>query len=102
MNKKKIIIKKLLWNEKNIAHIALHNILPSEVEEVCQGDRIERKGHINRAFLVGPTHTGRMLSVILDPTAEIGVYYPVTAYEASKRSIQDYQEEKKRGGEEAA
>jgi hypothetical protein len=99
---KKILIKKLLWNEKNIAHIALHNILPSEVEEVCYGDRIECKGHKNRAFLVGSTQKGRMLSVILDPTEEEGVYFPVTAYDASKRSIKDYEDEKRLGAEEAA
>ena len=99
---KKVRIKKLLWSEKNIAHIALHNILPSEVEEVCYGERIERKGHSNRAFLVGLTQQGRMLSVILDPTEEEGVYFPVTAYDASKRSIKDYEDEKSGGGEEAA
>lgn len=98
---RKIVIKKLLWNEKNITHIALHNILPSEVEEVCQSDRIERKGYKNRAFLVGTTIKGRMLTVILDPTNKTGVYFPVTAYKASKRSMQAYQAKKKQGGEAA-
>lgn len=101
MNNRKIVINELLWNKKNIAHIAEHNILPSEVEEVCQGDRIERKGYKNRLFLVGPTGKGRMLSVVLDATDELGVYYPVTAYKASLASIQDYREEKKQGGEAA-
>lgn len=102
MNKREIVIKQLIWDEKNVAHIALHDILPSEVEDVCQGDRIERTGHKNRIFLIGQTQTGRMLSVILNLTDEAGVYYPVTAYEASKKSIQDYQEEIEQGGEEAA
>jgi hypothetical protein len=43
-----------------------------------------------------------MLTVILNKTEQADVYRPITAYEASKRSIKDYQEEKKRGGEEAA
>jgi hypothetical protein len=102
VKKQKLVIKRLIWNEKNSAHIALHNILPSEVEEVCYGERIERKGHKNRVFLVGSTQQGRMLSVILDPTDEKEVYFPVTAYDASKRSIKDYEDEKRVGGEEVA
>jgi hypothetical protein len=101
VNKKKSS-KKFIWNEKNIAHIARHDVIPAEVEEVCHGDRIDRKGHENRAFLVGPTSTGRILTVILDPTEETGVYFPVTAYDASKTSIRDYENEKNEGGEKAA
>lgn len=42
-----------------------------------------------------------MLSVILNTTSDVGIYYPVTAYEASNRSIEEYREEIKRGGEAA-
>jgi hypothetical protein len=97
----KIIIKKLLWDWWNIAHIAAHKITPREVQEVCDREPVVRKGHKNRIFLIGSTEKGRMVSVILDPTEQADVYKPVTAYEASKTSIQDYQEEKNKGGEAA-
>lgn len=102
MNKKKLFIKRLIWDEWNIAHIARHNVIAQEVEEVCERHPVERTGHKNRIFLIGQTEKNRMLTVILNHTEQADVYRPITAYEASKRSIMDYQEEKKRGGEEAA
>ena len=102
MNKKKLVIKSLIWDDWNVAHIARHDVLPNEVEEVCAGNRIEREAYRQRIFLVGTTKTGRILTVILEPREEQGVYRPITAYEASKRSIKAYQEENKRGGDKAA
>jgi hypothetical protein len=29
-------IRKLLWDKRNIFHIARHNIIPEDVEEVCK------------------------------------------------------------------
>jgi len=100
--KKKLVIKRLVWDEWNIAHIARHNVIPQEVQEVYEGQPVERKGHRNRIFLIGQTEKNRMLTVILNQTEQEDVYRPITAYDASKRSIKDYQEEKKLGGEEAA
>jgi hypothetical protein len=45
-------------------------------------------------MLIGPTATGRMLAVVLNP-AEHGVYYPVTAHPASRRERQLYNEEQR-------
>jgi hypothetical protein len=102
MKKRPIVIRQLLWNDANSAHIARHKIVPAEVEEVCRGDRIERAGHVGRIFLVGKTQAGRMLSVVLDPTPIPEVYKPVTAYDSSKASVQDYLNETQGGEEEAA
>ena len=52
--------------------------------------------------MIGQTEKNRMLTVILNQTEQEDLYRPITAYDASKRSIKDYQEEKKLGGEEAA
>ena len=53
-----------------------------------------------RIFIVGPTKTGRMLTVILEPKEGAGMYKPITAYDVSKTSIRAYKKEI--GGEEAA
>ena len=53
-------------------------------------------------FLIGKTEKNRMLTVILNPKEQENIYRPITAYDASKRSMKDYQEEKQLGGEEAA
>jgi uncharacterized DUF497 family protein len=100
--KKKLVIKSLIWDDWNVVHIARHDVLPNEVEEVCTGHRIEREAYRQRIFLVGATKKERIVTVILEPTEEQGVYRPITAYDASKRSMKAYQEENKRGGEEAA
>jgi hypothetical protein len=93
VEKKRITIKRLVWNDWNVPHIAKHNVLPVEVDEVCGGSRIEREGHRERIFLVGPTKAMRMLAIVLEPTEEDGVYKPMTAYDASKRNIDDYEKE---------
>lgn len=67
------------------AHIARHGIIPDEVEEACHGDPYTDEGKKGRIRLVGPTRSGRMLAVILDPEEGEGVYYPVTARPASRQ-----------------
>jgi hypothetical protein len=98
--KKKRIIKNLIWDDGNVAHIAKHEVLPSEVEEVLEINRVEWEGYKERIFIVGPTKIGRMLTVILEPKEGTGMYKPITAYDASKTSIRAYNKEI--GGEEAA
>lgn len=90
-------IRRLIWDEWNIAHIARHNVTPEEVEQVCHIDPVVQRGKKGRLLIFGPTKKGRMLTVILDPEVENGVYYPVTAYKASKKLIKIYLKEK--GGE---
>lgn len=91
-------VLKLIWDAWNIAHIARHNVIPEEVEQVCHKDPVVQKGKKGRLLIFGPTDERRMLAVILDPEKEKGVYYPVTAYKASKKLIKIYFEQK--GGEE--
>ena len=74
-----------------------HNVVPEEVEEVCHADPIVQAGKKRRLLVFGPTNEGRMLAVILDKEEGIGVYYPVTAYKASKKLIKIYLNQK--GGE---
>ena len=90
-------IVRLVWDEWNVRHIARHNIVPDEVEEVCHGDPYPEKGKKGRLRLTGPTTSGRMLVVVLDPGEEPGAYYPVTARPASRKERRAYQIAK--GGE---
>jgi hypothetical protein len=43
-----------------------------------------------------------MLAVILEPLSEQGIYYPVTAFPASRKSRKQYREEMEEKGGEAA
>ena len=91
-----IFIRRLIWESWNVAHIARHEVVPDEVEEVCHGPFITRQTYDDRHLLIGPTLSGRMLVVILGPTAEAEVYYPVTARPASMKERRIYKNEHRR------
>ncbi len=93
-----INIRRLIWDAWNIAHIARHNVTPEEVEQVCHTDPVVQKEKKGRLLVFGPTDSGKILAVILDKEQEKDVYYPVTAYKASKKLIRIYLNQK--GGEE--
>jgi hypothetical protein len=95
-----IAIRRLIWDDWNVEHIARHQVTPAEVEATCKSDFILLSGKKGRLVIVGPTWKRRMLAVILDPEPEEGVYYPVTAYPASRKLRRVYQQRKK-GGEAA-
>lgn len=88
-----VYIKKLVWDEWNIAHIARHDVTQEEVKQVALGNVLVQKGKKGRTALVGPTDSGRMLRVILDPERR-GVYYPVTAHTASRKDRALYKQAK--------
>lgn len=90
-----LTIRRLLWDSWNVAHIARHQVTPEEVEEACHADApYTDEGKKGRIRLVGPTLSGRLLAVILDPEEEEGVYYPVTARPASRKERRLYQQQK--------
>jgi len=91
-------IRKLLWDAGNISHIARHDVTVDEVEEACQGSPVVQQGKKGRLLIYGTTISERMLTVVLDPEEESGIYYPVTARSSSKKERKIYAIEK--GGEE--
>ena len=81
-----LVIRRLIWDSWNVAHTARHGVTPEEVEEVCHGEPVVQVGKKGRSLVFGPTLSGRMLTVVLDPeSSEEGLYYPVTARPASRR-----------------
>jgi len=88
-----IVIDKLVWDNWNVEHIARHDVIPEEVEEVCHGKYIVRKTYDKRLLLIGPTLSGRMLAIVLGITKRKRHYYPVTARPASKKEIRLYEDE---------
>jgi uncharacterized DUF497 family protein len=94
-----VIIKSLVWDEANIAHIALHEVTKDEVDEVCQNAPNLEEGYSGRIRLIGSSQSGRMLAVVLAPKEE-HIYYVVTARPASRKERKHYKEIK--GGEKAA
>ena len=89
-----IIVKRLVWDEWNIAHIASHDVIPEEVEEVCKNDFLVQTGNKGRVVVIGLTGENRWLEVVLDPEPEEYTYYVVTAHTANKKERALYQKEK--------
>ena len=81
-----LVVRRLIWDPWNIAHIARHEVTPEEVEEVCHGNPVVQAGKQGCSPLFGPTGSGRMLTVVIDhEPGGMGVYCPVTARPASRR-----------------
>ncbi len=64
------MISSLVWNDKNIEHIAPHEVSPEEVEELCMSDplilKAPSKGQHPVYYVLGQTRNGRYLfSVII-------------------------------------
>jgi hypothetical protein len=74
------LISRLLWDSWNVAHIARHEVVPAEVEEVCHGEPLAEQGKKGRI-------------------REESSYYVVTARPASRKERRRHQQERKMGGE---
>ena len=85
-----VVVKKLIWDDWNVAHIASHNVLEEEVEEICRTNSQTEVANRGRVRITGLTRKGRIISTFLDPEPEDGVYYPVSARDASKKERRSY------------
>lgn len=91
-----LVFRLLIWNSWNVTHISRHEVTPDEVEEVCHNKPIVQIGKKRRSLIIGPTLSGRMLTIILDPepSSGEGIYYPVTARPSSRKENALYIKEK--------
>lgn len=92
-----LIVRKLIWDARNISHIARHHIVPEEVYEVCREKPVVQRGtKRNRLVILGNTSDDRLINVVLESRGK-GSYYPITAYDASPEDEALYRQ--LRGGE---
>jgi uncharacterized DUF497 family protein len=75
------------WDASNIAHLRLHRVSPSEVEEALQSGFLDLEYDIDdgeeQFKSLATTFRGRILIVVW--TVRAGSIRPITAYPASKR-----------------
>jgi len=93
-----VVVRCLVWDTWNVPHIARHQVTPSEVEEVPKQKHLTRSSKKDRLAITGPTFAGRMLTIIMAPKEEAGVFFPVTARQASQKERRLYQEFIQKGG----
>jgi uncharacterized DUF497 family protein len=92
-------IHEIIWPDDRIGHIALHNIEPEEVEEVCFGQalilRAKSRGKNPVYYALGQTNAGRYLfCVIIQFPGNRG--YPVTARSMTRKERQRFNQWKKK------
>jgi uncharacterized DUF497 family protein len=85
-------VARLIWDAWNEAHIARHQVVFEEVEEVCHGRPIVSQTYGGRLRVVGPTAGHRILTVILAPQGE-DIHYGVTARPADRKERHLYREQ---------
>ena len=77
-------IKRFVWPEERVEHIARHGVTPEEVEEACSGkartQQTKSEGENPVYFVWGQTSAGRYLVCIVIRFPD-GTGYPVTARE---------------------
>lgn len=78
----RIKVKIFLWDEWNVAHITKHNVTQEEVEAVGKTLIGHKKGNQGRYLLIGRSGA-RLISIIVSRKGT-GIYYVVTARDASK------------------
>ena len=92
-------IHELIWPEDRIEHIALHNITPEEVEEVCFSRPLilsaKSEGENPVYYALGQTAAGRNLFCVVIQFPD-GRGYPVTARLMTRKEIRRYMQWKRR------
>ena len=93
-----VVVRHLVCDAWNVPHIARHQVTPSEVEEVHKQKHLTRPSYKCRLAITGPTISGRMLTVIVVPEKEAGIFLPVTARPASRKERRLYSAFLQKGG----
>lgn len=79
-----MIIRRLVWDEWNIDHIARHNVEPEEIEEVCKSKNLFNRWKNKTYRVIGQTEDGRYITIFLAPRTRQS-YYPVTARDSTEK-----------------
>ena len=87
---------RLIWDDQNITHVARHEVIPDEVEQVA----FSSKSHVRRAkgqniyYLFGQTNAGRHLFIVLKYQGG-GVGEVVTARDMSGKEKRWYRQHRR-------
>ena len=90
-----VLIAVLLFSQVAVVKLASHGITPEEVRQVNEGDRIVIRNPRPRVegsvLMIGPTHGGRILTVVLNPESlDAGAWHVRTAWQASVAQTRRY------------
>jgi len=95
-----VLIGVVLFSESTVAKLDAHGITPEEVRQVSDGDRVvisnPRPRVEGSVLMIGPTHGGRILTVVLNPEpVDTGAWHVRTAWESSAAQITRYRRDRR-------
>ena len=70
-----------------------HNVSLAEIVEVHERAPkyfLNREGRRAPIIMLGTTDSGRLLCVPLEPSGQLGIWMPVTAFEANSHDVERY------------
>jgi hypothetical protein len=86
-------IRKLVWSDERVDHIARHGVTPDEFEETCFGRALTLRGKSEGQnpvyYVLGQTRAGRYLFCVVISFPD-GNGYPVTARPMTERERRRY------------
>lgn len=92
-------IRRLIWPQDRIDHIARHGVTPEEVEEICLSNSLVQKARSTGAspayYVLGQTQAGRYLFCVVIGFPD-GNGYPVTARPMTPKEKRRYRDWKGR------
>ena len=92
-------IDKIIWSEDRVEHIAIHNVVPHEVEEVCFGQplvlRAKSRSENPVYYVLGQTEAGRYLFCVVIQFPD-GKGYPITARPMTGKEKRHYKQWRER------
>ncbi len=85
----------LLFDDENLPKLAQHQVTIKEAYQVLWTEPKGFRNHSEGApwILIGPTYSGRMITLPIDPTRTPGIWRPRTAYESSAKEMRRYAKE---------
>lgn len=89
----RIVVKKLIWDERNVEHIKKHNVSVEEVESIARNIIVHKKAKQGRYLIIGRI-SSRILTIIVS-RIRAGVYYPVTARDSARKERKKLYEKEK-------
>ncbi len=90
-----IEVEGFYFDERNAVKLASHDVTVREAYQVLWSKPRAFRNHSRGApwIIIGPTASGRMITLPIDPTDEPGIWKPRTAYDSSRKERRRYARE---------
>jgi hypothetical protein len=89
-------VQRLRWSDHNESKLAAHGIARREVVEVLDVDAwvpATDDRYPNQVRIIGPTVSGRFLTLVLEETEEAGLWRPVTGWDSTPTEREYHRDE---------